>query len=304
MAASAATSDGAAHARHAGTYGQLPLHFEHNQGQTDSHVRFLARGSGYSLFLTSNEAVLALKNRRLSGPAVVRMTLAGANPVPMVTGRDELPGKANYFVGHDSTQWHTNVPMYDRVHYRAVYPGIDLTYYGNQGQLEFDFLVAPGADPGRISMSFGGARDVRIDPDGDLILRVAGGDLRQHTPVVYQDAQGARHQIAARYLMKGEREVGFDLGAYDRSRPLVIDPVLVYSTYLGGSSRDEGNDIAIDADGNAYVAGETSSADFPIESAAYPSLTGGIDGFVTKLNATGSALIYSTYLGGGSARRM
>jgi hypothetical protein len=298
-AASAATIAGAAHTRHAGTYGQLPLHFEHNQGQFDAHVRFLARGSGYSLFLTSNEAVLALKNRRLPGAAVVRMKLAGANPGPLVTGRDELPGKANYFVGHDQMQWRTNIPTYARVHYRAVYPGIDLTYYGNQGQLEFDFLVAPGADPGRISMSFDGARDVRIDPGGDLILRVAGGDLRQHPPVVYQDAPGARHQIAARYVMKGEREVGFELGVYDEALPLVIDPILTYATYLGGNGPDAGNDIAVDADGNAYVTGDTGSTTFPATELAFDKVAnGGTDVFVTKLDATGSTLIYSTYLGG------
>jgi hypothetical protein len=298
-AASAATKGGAAQTRHAGTYGQLPLHFEHNQGQIDGHVRFLARGSGYSLFLTSSEAVLALKNRRLSTAAVVRMKLAGANPGPAVTGRDELPGKVNYFVGNDKTQWRTNIPTYARVHYDAVYPGIDLTYYGNQGQLEYDFLVAPGADPGRISMSFDGARDIRIEPDGDLILGVAGGDLRQHAPVVYQDAQGARQQIAARYVMKGKQDVGFELGDYDETLPLVIDPILTYATYLGGDGLDAGNDIAVDTDGNAYVTGETGSTNFPATSLAFdPDTNGGTDVFVTKLDPTGSMLIYSSYLGG------
>jgi hypothetical protein len=299
QAATAVHGDTPADTRHAGTYGQLPLHFEHNQGQIDSSVRFLARGSGYSLFLTPDEAVLTLKNRRVSDAAVVRMTLPGGTPAPAVTGRDQFPGKVNYFVGHDPAQWRTNIPTYARVHYRDVYPGIDLAYYGNQGRLEFDFLVAPGADPGRIRMSFEGARDIRIDPDGDLILPVPGGDLRQHAPVVYQDAPGARRQIAARYVMTGEREVGFELGLYDQALPLVIDPILTYGTYLGGDGVDEGTDIAVDADGSVYVTGQTGSTNFPATALAFDTdANGGTDVFVTKLDATGSTLIYSSYLGG------
>jgi beta-propeller repeat-containing protein len=283
----------------AASYGQLPLHFESNQGQVDSQVRFLARGSGYSLFLTPTEAVLALKERGTAGPAVMRMKLAGANPSPHVTGHDELSGKTNYFVGADPAGWRTNIQNYARVQYRGVYPGIDLVYYGNQGQLEYDFVVAPGADPGRITMSFDGARDIRIDPSGDLILHVAGGDLRQHKPVVYQEAQGVRQKVAGRYVMKGKRHVGFELGTYDGRRPLVIDPVLVYSTFLGGNANDSGNDVAVDAAGNAYVTGEATSTGFPTTPGAFRTFSRGSgDAFVTKLDASGSTLVYSTYLGG------
>ena len=299
-----ATSTSQTHTQVLESYGRLPLHFERNDGQVDTSVRFLARGSGYSLFLRPTEAVLALRQRATANEAVLRFTLAGGYRRPTVAGRGELPGKINYVVGDDPAGWRTNVATYARVHYSDVYPGIDLVYYGNQQQLEYDFVVAPGADPRRIRMVFDGARDVRIDTDGDLILSVAGGELRQRKPVVYQDVKGVRAPIAGRYVMKGRREIGFDLGAYDRSRPLVIDPVLVYSTYLGGSARDEGNDIAIDADGNAYVGGETSSADFPTMSGAYSSRAGGIDGFVTKLNSTGSTLIYSTYLGSAADDRV
>jgi len=298
------TTTSQTHTRILESYGRLPLHFERNDGQVDTSVRFLARGSGYSLFLRPTEAVLALRQRATANEAVLRFTLAGGYRRPTVAGRGELPGKINYVVGDDPAGWRTNVATYARVHYSDVYPGIDLVYYGNQQQLEYDFVVAPGADPRRIRMVFDGARDVRIDTDGDLILSVAGGELRQRKPVVYQDVKGVRAPIAGRYVMKGRREIGFDLGAYDRSRPLVIDPVLVYSTYLGGSARDEGNDIAIDADGNAYVGGETSSADFPTMSGAYSSRAGGIDGFVTKLNSTGSTLIYSTYLGSAADDRV
>ena len=291
------------HTRLLESYGRLPLHFEQNQGQVDPQVKFLARGSGYSLFLTPTQAVLALRERGTSDVAALRFTLAGANPRPVVTGRDELPGKINYFVGNDSARWRTNIATYARVHYRGVYPGIDLVYYGNQRQLEYDFVVAPGADPGRIRMSFEGARDLRIDASGDLILHVAGGDLRQYKPVVYQDVHGVRQQIAGRYVINERRHVGFELGVYDETRPLVIDPILVYSTYLGGASVDEGNDIAVDAAGNAYVTGETNSGAFPTTAGAFDTALGSIagtnrDAFVTKLGVTGSTLVYSTYLGG------
>jgi hypothetical protein len=287
------------------SYGRLPLHFERNQGQVESSVRFLARGHGYSLFLTPTEAVLALRQRETANAAVLRFTLVGGNRRPTVAGGGELPGRINYFVGNDPARWRTNIATYARVHYSEVYPGIDLVYYGNQQQLEYDFVVAPGANPGRIRMSFDGARDVRLDASGDLILRVAGGEIRQHRPVVYQDVQGVRQQVAGRYVMNDRRQVGFDLGAYDRSRPLVIDPVLVYSTYLGGSQNDLAHDVAVDAAGNAYVGGETSSPDFPTVSGAYStSIVGAIDGFVTKLNPTGTTLIYSTYLGSGATDRV
>src|SRR5437773_9448277 len=258
-------------------YGRLPLHFEANQGQTHQDVRFLARGPGYSLYLTAGEAMLVLAKpnpdkkrdahntpQRLGTqtretPVVVRMSLVGAAPKPLMSGFDELPGKANYFIGNDPAKWRTNVPTYARVHYREVYPGIDLVYYGNQRQLEYDFVVAPGGDPNRIVLGFQGADRLEVNTQGELVLHVAGRALRQRKPVIYQEIDGIRTEIEGRYVLKDAHRVGFQVAAYDQSKPLVIDPVLVYSTYLGGSSDDVGLGIAVDSAGSAYVTGQTCS---------------------------------------------
>ncbi len=305
-------------------YGKLPLSFEANEGQTDNRVDFLSRGSGYTLFLTPTEAVLALRKpvasnrpRRDNGTprnaeaeqapaaptAVLRMKLVGANPSPRVTGLEELPGKSNYFLGNDPDKWHTDVPNYARVQYQDVYPGVDLVYYGNQRQLEYDLVVAPGADPDAIALSFDGVEKLRIDAQGDLVLETAGGEIRQHKPLVYQEVDGIRREIAGSYVLNGGYQVGFQVAAYDAGKPLIIDPVLVYSTYLGGSARDRGRGIAVDAAGNAYVTGTTKSTDFPTANAFQAAFAGNIsddDTFVTKLNTAGNALVYSTYLGGSS----
>src|SRR5256884_3108009 len=206
-------------ARVSESYGKLPLHFEANRGQTDKAVRFVSRGPGYSVYLTAGEAVLVLarpnpdeKKRDAQTPVnsvALRMSLVGAAPKPVVTGRDELPGKANYFIGKDPAKWRTNVPTYAKVHYRDVYPGIDLVYYGNQRQLEYDFVIAPGADPKKIVLGFKGAPKLEIDAQGDLVLHAAGGDLRQHKPIVYQDIDGIRREIDGGYVRKGANRVGF-----------------------------------------------------------------------------------------------
>jgi hypothetical protein len=375
-----AQPDTLARARAIEQYGNLPLSFEANQGQMDRQVKFVARGAGYTLFLTGTEAVLKLKapdnttagtsptaapselaHRRTGiGPdtrpataTVLRMQLRGANRAAPIAGAEELPGKSHYFIGNDPAQWHTNIPNYAKVRYSGVYPGVDLVYYGNQRQLEYDFIVAPGADAGAIRLSFQGATSIRVDAQsGDLILHTAGrnrtagnagdGELRFHRPVLYQEPPaGETQDVAAngnakentggqssgsrpRTVVEGrfvlhtptfagashiqpptsqpltsKVEVGFEIAAYDRSRPLIIDPVLAYSTYLGGSSLEVGYGIAVDASGSAYVAGDTSSADFPTTlGASQPASGGSYDAFVTKLNRTGSALLYSTYLGG------
>ena len=297
-------------------YGKLPLSFEANQGQTDSRVDFLTRGSGYSLFLTSTEAVLALRKpvassgprtRRTDSeaeeapavpPAVVRMKLVGANPAPRVSGLEELPGKSNYFIGNDPDKWRTNVPRYAKVQYNDVYPGVDLVYYGNQRQLEYDLVVGPGADPGAITLSFEGVERLWIDAQGDLVLETAGGEIRQHKPLVYQEVDGVRREITGSYVLSGRHQVGFDVAAYDAGQPLIIDPVLVYSTYLGGTGDERGFDIAVDASGNAYVTGQTDSTGFPTASPVQASLGGGNDAFVTKFNTAGNGVVYSTFLGG------
>ncbi len=304
--------DPAIQSRLAASYGKLPLSFERNAGQTDASVRFLSRGPGYALFLTGNEAVLSLEKRRakaISPPAAFRMSLAGANPNATVTGLDELPGKSNYFIGNDPAKWRTNVPTYAKIKYQNVYRGIDLVYYGNPQQLEYDFLVAPGADPKAISLdvaairssSDGGRRTpLRLDANGDLVIQAGEDQVRLHKPVVYQAAEGAaRHFVDGHYLLKGDNRVSFEVASYDPGKTLVIDPVLVYSTYLGGSGSDNGAGIAVDSAGNAYVMGSTSSTDFPTASPLQAASGGGFsDVFVAKLNPSGSALVYSTYLGG------
>src|SRR2546428_3707820 len=297
-------------------YGKLPLSFEANQGQTEPQVKFLSRGSGYTLFLTSTEAVLMLTKtdahakHRIPGEArlvepekgagtVLRMKLLGANPAPAVAGVGELPGKSNYFVGNDPKKWRANVPTYAKIEYRDVYPGVNLVYYGNQRQLEHDFVVSPGADPKAITLAFEGMDGVAIDALGDLVLRADGGEVRLRKPVVYQEQNGQRAVIPTRYVLKAERQVAFEVAAYDATKPLIIDPVLAYSTYLGGGGDDFGNGIAVDAAGSAYVTGLTQSSNFPTTlGAVQPTSHGGAEVFVTKLNPTGSALVYSTYLRG------
>jgi hypothetical protein len=295
-------------------YGKLPLSFEVNHGQTDTKVKFLSRTSGYTLFLTSDEAVFALRGNKakdnpsggsrqlLPSPvsttnAVLRMKLRNANPAAKMIGFDELPGTSNYFIGNDPAKWRTNVPNYAKVKYEGIYSGIDLVYYGNQRQLEYDFIVAPGADPNRIKFDVRGAKRIRRDAQGDLVLKMGEGEIRWHKPVVYQEKNGARQEIAANYDITDQNRVGFELAKYDARTPLYIDP-LVYSTYLGGSSYDEGFGIAVDSAGNAYVIGATESTDFPTQNPLQPTNGGAENAFVTKINSSGSALVYSTYLGG------
>jgi hypothetical protein len=275
---------------------QLPLAFEANQGQTSDRVRFLARGPGYNIFLTASEAVFALPRA-----SAVRMQLIGSAADPQVQGVDALPGKVNYFRGKDAAGWQSRVPIYQRVRYSAVYPGIDLVYYGKSQQLEYDFIVAPGADPGAIKLAFAGVERTTVDARGDLILKTAGAPpLRFQTPVIYQTDGGGRHAVDGGYVRRGPHQIGFRVGAYDRTRPLIIDPVLSYSTYLGGSGVDEGDGIAVDATGAVYVSGVTTSTDFPSANRAQPASGegGSADIFVAKFTPDGTALVYTTYLGG------
>jgi len=281
---------------------------------------FLSRGSHHTFFLTSTEAVMVVMSKAPeAGPgprpkavtekqqivtkAVLRMRFVGADTRPRVSGLVELPSKANYFIGNDSAKWRTNVPTYAQVEYKDLYPGIDLRYYGNQRQLEHDFIVRPGADPKSIALELSGADTVEIDLQGDLVLHTAAGVIRQRKPSIYQEVNGVRTQIAGAYVIRNKHDVGFEVAAYERTRPLVIDPVLFYSTYLGGSGddfEDSSGPIVVDVSGNAYVTGITASTDFPVTSGAFQTGFGGgsSDAFVTKLNPTGSGLVYSTYLGG------
>lgn len=365
---------------------RAPLSFQPNLGQTDSRVRFLSRANGYNLFLTATGAVFdlptasarsadrtsqsfrATKSSAEATRVSIEMELVGAEPGSKFEPQDALPGKVNYFIGKDPEKWQTNVPTYQRISQANVYAGINVSYYGTGEETEYDFVVNPGSDPKMIRLGFKGASNVRVDKAGDLLLQLEGGVLKQRKPVAYQNIDGRRREVTASYIMLKRNEVGFEIGEYDSTRPLVIDPVLLYSTYLGGTGVDEivrvttnsssvfvsgttnsaiafpatpgayqtsfggpigndafvarldqsstpaftyitylggsGNDfaygIAADEANNAYVAGDTWGGGFPTTPGSFRSspLFRTVDGFVTKLNSSGSALVYSTYIGG------
>jgi hypothetical protein len=301
-------------------YGKLPMAFEPNRGQAAAQVRFLARGPNYSLALTDTGAVLSVrtqadctKGARGSGvclarrasqtaasrPATLQMSLAGALRSTPVA-EDKLPGKVNYLIGNEPAHWHTGLPTYSRVVYKSVYPGIDLVYYGSQNQLEFDFLVAPGADPSQIRLALAGPQPLALGADGNLSFAAAV----LHKPDVYQqDGAGHRRQVSGRFRLIAKNTVGFSLGAYDHSRPLIIDPTVAYSTFVGSTSTGVAWAIAVDSKGSAFITGQVGGAEpYPTTSGAYepqpPSSDVPLMIFVSKLNPDGTALVYSTYLGG------
>jgi hypothetical protein len=379
------------------TLTQLPSIFEENAGQADARTRFVSRGAGHTLLLGSSGVMLALKKgggkegsgvaspvrasgetargRRAPEPSyqLVNMRFVGANPRPLIAGEGPLAARVNYFVGRDASKWRTGLKTFAGVRYRELYPGVDLVFHGGPagGRLEYDFVLAPGADYKDVRLSFEGANGLSLGKDGELLLHTKAGTISQSAPVIYQLVNGARRKVSGGYVLRGRREVGFRVGVYDRGAPLVIDPVLVYSTYffgaaemavdsagavyvvgtaeitagdlpvtpgafqttrrgfndafvakldptgtalsyltyLGGDTNsagpgtfsDLGNSIAVDAAGNAYVAGITETTDFPVTPGAFQPASGGAyDTFVAKLNPTGSALVYSSYLGGNS----
>ena len=272
-------------------WGDIPLSFEPNLGQESPRVRYLARGSTYTLYLASTEILLSGYNQ-----SPLRMKLVGANPAPRIAGESQQVSTSNYLVGNDPGKWRTSVPNYGRARYRSVYPGIDLVYYGHDGSLEYDWIVSPSADPRRIRQRFPGAGRLRIDRQGELVIEVGQTEYRQKKPTIYQDVEGRRIEIAGEWQLHG-KDAGFRIGTYDRKRPLTIDPALYYSTYLGGTSADYAYAIAVDNAGNTYVTGGTGSANFPTANPLQSSLRGSNDVFVTKINASGSARLYSTFLG-------
>ncbi len=283
-------------------YGNLPLNFETNQGQADGQVRFLSRGSGYSFFLTQTGAVLTFSPDSRPDSSTFQMRLVGSSQNARIYGVEELPGKSNYFLGSDPRGWRTGVPTYSKVEYENAYPGISLLYYGNQRQLEYDFTISPGTDPGRIQLDIAGAPSLIVDAQGNLVLHSSSGDLELLAPKAYQLIHGRRREVSARWNLAANHVAGFRVGAYDRTQALVIDPVLMYSSFLGGSEQNGLQRIAVDSAGNAYVAGYTTSGSFPTVPSAQASSFGGGSplrgAFVAKMDPTGSTLLYSTYLSG------
>jgi hypothetical protein len=306
----------------ASSYGKLPIAFEPNVGQANSEAKFLARGAGYELFLTPQESVFVLSaGSKNSDPqtlrsaaktssasaAVLRMKLLGANKTPVFDSQDQLPGNSNYLSGKDPKNWRTDIPTYRRVAEYAVYPGIDLVYYGNQNQLEYDFVVAANADPRAIRFAMEGAGQIRTNNEGDLLVGVGDREVRFVKPFAYQREGATKVAVAANYLIEGgDGKVAFQLGSYDSRRELVIDPILSYSTYIGGSNIDGANGIAVAPDNTAFIAGGTFSTDFPTAGThpLQPNHGGpddfSKDAFVVKLSADGGTVLYATYLGGTS----
>ena len=278
-------------------YGRLPVHFEENRGQAGSDVRFIARTATGRVLLAPDGLVLGAKG------TPVRLSFAGGSSAPAMEALEPLPGRVNYYSGDDPKNWRIDVPTYGRVRYAAVYPGIDVVVYGNQRQLEYDFLIAPGADPARIRLAVSGISALAVDGAGDLHLVTAHGTLVQRKPVIYQEVDGLRVPIDGGYVVGDRGEVGFRVAAYDATRPLVIDPVIAYSTYLGSGGTDVIWGVAVDGSGNAYVAGHTNNFDAIAGSDTFPWKDGisppagfnGTAGFVAKLDPSGSSLVFASY---------
>ena len=326
-----ASSRAARARRLARAYGLLPLSFEPNNGQTGGPVKYISHGPDYALFLTRTAAIITVDQQAKSNEfgkkldaktqkkfearkigrlltrlhqrhnkTVVRIGIDGANPGAQIETLDELPGKSNYFIGSDRSKWRTGIPNYSRVRYREIYPGVDLIYYGNQGRLEFDFVVSPGADPRSIGLKFGGSKYVSITSNGSLQLGLRQSAVLLHRPSIYQVEHGRKRSISGRFILRADGRASIQVGAYNRSEPLIIDPVLAYSTYLSGSQEVDSEGIAVDAVGNAYVAGSTSSTDFPIVNGYQSSGPTSYLAYVAEFDPSGSHLLYSTYLGGTS----
>lgn len=320
----------------AANYAKLPLSFEPNQGQADSQFKFLARGSGYTLLLSPAEADLGLRSSAASSSthakdpgtpsatkgaktpdpyAILRLRFLGADTSAQIEGLDQQPGVSNYYIGNEPTKWRTNVPHFSCVRFKNLYPGIDIVFYGNQSQLEHDFIVSPGADPTKIRLRVDGTKKMSFDADGNLLLSVSGGTLHFSKPFIYQqsDAQ-TKTPVEGRFVRRGPHEIGFRVAAYNRKQPLVIDPILAYASYLGGSGTDNAFAVTSDNTGAVYLTGSTTSTDFPVKN-AYQATYGGsttysppittppaTDAFITKIDTTQSganSLVYSTFLGGG-----
>ncbi len=309
--------DDKTNAQVANAYGQLPLYFIQNNGQVDKRVKFYEKGNGHATYFTKDGVYVSLvgASRQTSTPesTLVKLVPLGANKNPKMVAEGVQEGKVNYFVGNNPKKWRPNVPTYQAVAYKELYPGIDMKFYGNNRQLEYDVIVKPGADPSKVRFAYEGIESLRITEEGELEIGLKDGTMRQRKPVLYQEIGGARVPVegaftlvspnARRGMARSGRDAvyGFDVASYDTDYPLVIDPVLVYATYLGGSVQESAQGIAVDGVGNAYVTGNTNSTNFPMANPLQATLDVDYDAFVTKLNASGTALVYSTYLGGNTS---
>ncbi len=274
-------------------YEKAPIRFEANQGQTDSRVKYFSRGKACTLFLTADEAVMNLGSPDGGASGTLRMKLVGGNAQAQIEGLGQMPGKVSYFLGNNPKAWKSDVATYAKVKYSQVYQGIDLVYYGSEGEFEYDFNVAPGADFKAIGLTFEGTTGVELAENGDLVLQTTSGEVRQKKPFAYQETDGVKKVVACNYRVNGKR-VGFAVGDYDNQLPLVIDPVVTYATYFGGNGNDAGYDIAVDAANVAVITGRTTSVSFP--GGNVPN-KGGQDVFITKLAPSGGAS-YSAFFGG------
>ncbi|HEX3587867.1 MAG TPA: SBBP repeat-containing protein [Candidatus Angelobacter sp.] len=280
----------------------LPISFEENHGQVDSNVRFLAHAGKSVIYFTPNEAVLALYSRdSQKKPAVsaLRMQWIGANAHPEMIAEHPLPGRINYLIGRDPANWHTNLPTYGQVRYRDLFPGVDAVFFGKDGEIEYDMVLSPGSDLGKISFGLEGVQSMRLADNGDLVLKLANGEVRHRRPMVYQENDGERRWLSAHYVIHNNKTIGYEVAGVNHKLPLVIDPTLSYSTYLGSDTPDSVSSVAVDQFGQAYITGSTVFG-FPTKNPAQGNQLG-TDAFVTKLSANGGSLIYSTILGGSSS---
>src|SRR5215212_4211733 len=279
-------------------YGKLPLSFVPNEGQTDKAVRYYAQGAGYGFFFTEGGAMLSFAEGKGRGGHALALNFLGANPHATLTARQRLPGKVNYLVGDEPTEWQKGLATHAELLYGGLWPGIDMTVRGEGGNLKYEFHLKPGASVEDVRLGYRGAEGLSVGASGELLVRTSLGVLKDAAPVSYQRIGGERVPVESRYRLTGDGGYGFAVGAYDPRYPLVIDPGLDYSTFLGKGHIDAGLGIAV-RDGNAYVTGFTSTVNYPTTPGAYDrTYNSSTDAFVTKLNASGSALVYSTFLGG------
>ncbi len=287
---------------HPQTWGQMPLAFELNRGQTDSTVDYLSRGPGYVAFLNSSGATLSVHKHNAKLATALRMTLLGAGRNIRPSAEQQLPGQVNYLIGNNPAQWKTGIPEYARVQYRGVYPGVDLVYYGNPGQLEYDFVVEPGADVSEIALRMDGSESIHTTESGDLALQLPDGEIAWKHPEAYQLRDGKRQPVSSQYQLAGN-SVRFHVGEYDHRQPLIIDPSLSFGTYIGKSDSSDGLGIALDSSHNVYITGAANSSQYPTTPGAYQTTYAGTqDVFVTKLSSDGSTLLYSTYVAGSGSQ--